>query len=268
MNTKYFARILVLILLFGSMHHAVCQNAAKNTSVVAMCGCPGEIWGFNYPYKPYVSFPNPNNSKRLMHTDYGFNIPANATITGISVSFDYVCGATPANTMKDSLCMLYYNNTVIGNDNCGQTGFYSGTGSVTIGGPTDMWGTMLTPAEINSPLFGFNIKFFADAANSYFSLNNGAPMTVYYNLTSGISESQRSTPGIKVYLAAKELKIENNAAEKTSLEIFSLTGKKVFQSSFEKGASHSADLSLLEKGVYIYRVESETKSKVARIILE
>jgi len=270
MKKNYSFKNLTLLFFLAVSFNVISQSVAKNTATVSNCGCPGELWNFGTPYKPFVFFPTATNSKRLMHTDYGFNIPASATITGIQVEFSYYCAiVSMANTLKDSLCQLLLNGGLIGLDKSAQTGFYYNTGTVTLGGAGDMWGApYLTPSDINNASFGFNFKAFSSVANRDLNFDSGALMTIYYNLASGISESQSSSPGIKVLYKQKQLEINLDVAERSDLEIIDLTGKKILVTSFEMSNKNTADLSQLERGIYIYRIKSGIRSKVARFAVE
>lgn len=270
MNTFSFKKIFLVISILSSIININAQSSiTKNTSTVSNCGCPGETWSFTTPFKPKMYFPQANNSKRLMHTSYGFDIPATATITGIKVTFTYVTVTTPANTLKDSICTLILNDGIIGEDKSGTTGYYGNSGNITFGGPNDMWGMpQLTPANINSPSFGFNFKLYAAAGNSDFTFTNGAEMTIYYNLSNGISESQKSNSGINAYYHNKQLFIDSKLNERTELSIFNLSGMKVYCNTFESINEKIIDLSELKSDLYFYKLKSESGTKVAKFITE
>jgi len=264
---KFTQTIGILAILFTGLNLQA-QSESKNTPTVSNCGCPGELWNLSTAYKPWVSFPTPTNSKRLMHTSYNFNIPANASITGIQVNFAYTTLNVVANTLRDTICTLLINGSVAGSDHSPTTPFFGAAGNITYGGPTDTWGLSLSPADVNSPSFGFNFKMYCDVANTQLTFDNGATITVFYNTAAGISESQKSSQGIKVYYTNKQLKVESDVVEKTDIEIFNLTGKKILKSTHENTQKSAVDLSDLEKGVYLYSVKSASKSKVAKFIVD
>jgi hypothetical protein len=266
MIRKFTCLSLFAILVAG--FNASAQSLAKNTPTNSICGCPGEPWNLTQTYKPWVYFPSATNSKRLMHTNYDFNIPANASITGVKVEFGYTTNNTPANTLKDSLCNLLVNGGVSGQDKSGTTGYYGAAGNITFGGPGDTWGLGLTPADVNAPGFGFNFKMFSSAAGPQLTFDNGVIITIFYNNAAGISESQKSTAGLKVYYNNKSLKIETDVAEKTDVEIYDLTGKRIFKLAVEGAGKHNVDLSHLDRGIYMYSVKSASKAKVAKFIVE
>jgi hypothetical protein len=259
---------LSLFAILAAGFDASAQSLAKNTPTNSICGCPGEPWNLTQAYKPWVYFPSATNSKRLMHTNYDFNIPATANITGVKVEFGYTAINTPANSLKDSLCNLLINGGVSGQDKSGTTGYYGTAGNISFGGPGDTWGLGLTPADVNAPGFGFNFKMFSSVTGPQLTFDNGVTITIFYNTAAGISESQKSSPGLKAYYHNKVLKIETDDAEKTDVEIYDLTGKRISKSLLEGAGKHSVDLSLLDKGIYMYSVKSAAKSKVAKFIVE
>lgn len=267
MKTLLHSLSLTLLLL-TSVQEGFAQTSAKNTSVATMCGCPGEIWSFTLPYKPWSNFSTFDHTKRIMHTGYDFNIPATASITGIQVDFDYKTINAPANTVRDSNATILINGTMAGDDQSGYSPFYGTTGHVTLGGPGNTWGLQPSPSDVNASGFGFNVRFYSNIFGPIISFENGVVMTVYYNNAAGISESQRSSLGIKAFYQNKSLKVELESPEKTEIEIYDLTGKKVLKNTRENSASSNTDLSSLGSGIYIYSVKTPSKTKTARFVIE
>lgn len=107
----------------------------------------------------YASSTGTNGSATgyLKCTGYGFNIPGNATITGVTAKID----AWAAKTWNDTFVRLVKN---VGNVAQVQTVSNRSTGAtlprsdsmtyVIYGSATDLWGLTLTPADINDPNFG------------------------------------------------------------------------------------------------------------------
>jgi hypothetical protein len=245
---------------------AFSQSAAFNSSVATMCGCPGELWDFTTAYKPSTSFSTIDHTKRLMHTGFGFNVPATSTITGVKVEFDYTSNAATG-TLRDSNVAILLAGSPNGQDKSGETPFYGTSGHKTLGGLGDVWLMGLTPSHINDPGFGFNIRFYSSVMGTVFNLETGVTMTVYYMTAAGINESQSSSQGLKIFHSDRTMTIENTTDEKADLEMFDLTGKSVLKNSFE-GNKTSIDTGSLSEGVYIYKVKTSTRSKIARIVLE
>jgi len=87
----------------------------------------------------------------LKATNFGFNIPADATITGIVVQWE-----KRSSDIEDAAVRIVKND-VIGNTDK-SIGAWPSEGYVSHGGLTDLWGETWTPADINSPGFGAAIR--------------------------------------------------------------------------------------------------------------
>lgn len=91
----------------------------------------------------------------MQATNYGFNIPAGATINGITVQINREGSANTLGLgVRDSVVKLVKGGTVVGT-NKAVTGTTWGTtfSTVTYGGTNDLWGTTWTPSDINSANF-------------------------------------------------------------------------------------------------------------------
>jgi hypothetical protein len=112
------------------------------------------------------------SSHYLKPTGFGFNIPAGATILGITVSIrdaqkyaPDVIGGTAGTITDQRVSLLKAGVVQTTNKALGATWvtaaapvrLYGGT-VTTYGGPADMWGTAWTPADINSSTFGMVLQ--------------------------------------------------------------------------------------------------------------
>ncbi len=119
------------------------SNAGSSDNVYATTG---DISGSSGSYTDY-----------LEATNYGFNLPANANITGIAVDVER---SDPNTSTADYSIRLVKGGNVAGTDH--STGaMYSSTENFeisdivrTFGGDGDLWGETWTPAEINATDFG------------------------------------------------------------------------------------------------------------------
>ena len=94
----------------------------------------------------------------LKATNFGFAIPASATICGISVWIKKkATGINIFNSISDEQVRLVVGGTVAGND-AASGAAWTGTSSFSAYGSTsDTWGMSLTPAQVNSSNFGVAI---------------------------------------------------------------------------------------------------------------
>ena len=257
--------LFLLTLLFCEKAFAQCQ--ALNTNTVSLCPCPGELWDVSLPLQPSITFTGAGPSKRVMFTSYGFNIPTSATITGVQVSFSYSTANVTGSSLRDSLVTLMNGGFIIGPSKEALTGFYTGANSYTLGGPTDLWGTMWQPIMINNPGFGFNFKLISSQAGSHFSFVNSASITVCYDLPSGLKEWQSKTTDAKIYAANKQLKIRSQVSETSEVSIYSILGTKLSSFSMDGLSTKEIDLSSYSNGIYIYTLRTKTTERSGKFIL-
>jgi len=89
------------------------------------------------------------------------NVPRGAIITGIEVSIGKYCSAGAA---KDALVQLTKDGSTCVGDNYASADAWPGSETaVMYGGPTDLWGTTWTVAEINAATFGLHFAAQATA---------------------------------------------------------------------------------------------------------
>ena len=151
-------------------------------------------------YSGSASWTNPNNTKiddgiyaqalgswgdyfSVTQTNAGFSIPTNAAIEGVEISFRKNEDANAATV--DLQCKLVVGGSATGNNGCNfkyWSGYtYPSVHVVTYGGPENMWGLALTPAQVNASNFGiynqFTIGSVAGLKNAYIDYY---AITVYY----------------------------------------------------------------------------------------
>lgn len=108
----------------------------------------------------------------LTATNFGFSIPASATILGIVVNAD-----------KSTTCGGAADNAVTLRNSTGNIGTNTGTawsGLQTYGSSTDLWSTSITVAEANASTFGFTVKAATNGNCNVFM--DYISMTIYYSV--------------------------------------------------------------------------------------
>jgi LPXTG-site transpeptidase (sortase) family protein len=94
----------------------------------------------------------------LQATNYGFAIPAAATITGITVIIGRYGTTGAGNDVRDNVVSLIKGGVVVtgAGSNLAATGtdWPAAEAAATYGGTTNLWGTTWTPANINAANFG------------------------------------------------------------------------------------------------------------------
>lgn len=100
---------------------------------------------------------NVQTSQVLMLTNFGFNIPAGATIDGVFAQIRRRSQVS-ASAITDNTIQL-----VVGGSRSGSNKAIAGAWPLTFndvgyGGAADLWGLSLTPAIVNASNFGFSIQ--------------------------------------------------------------------------------------------------------------
>ncbi|MFN8709038.1 MAG: Calx-beta domain-containing protein, partial [Planctomyces sp.] len=125
-----------------------------------------------------------DTSGDLRLTQFGFNIPSNATITGITASLN----TTGSNTSRGGagLKVTKDGSVAVGAPPISTTNW--DTGSVVVGSNSSRWGTSWTPAEINSPNFGLIVNVRSDDDGYQFRVAS-ANIVVSYTTPDGTAPS-------------------------------------------------------------------------------
>lgn len=119
-------------------------------------------------------------------TDYvvasGFNlsVPAGATITGVTVSLNWLGQAPGAGVLTN--VSLFYGGSAYGSVKSPGTANTNYPTTAQEGSSSDLWGATLTPAIVNSSLFGFGVQITAENVGTTRSFLNAFLVTVYYSL--------------------------------------------------------------------------------------
>lgn len=103
-------------------------------------------------------------SNYLKVTNFGFTIPTDATITGITVSIER--SSNTLNGTHDDSIRLVKGDVISGNDKATAAQWPTSDAVATYGSSTDLWGLTLTPADINLSTFGVVIAAIADLAST------------------------------------------------------------------------------------------------------
>ncbi|WP_291118905.1 beta strand repeat-containing protein, partial [Flavobacterium sp. UBA6135] len=94
-------------------------------------------------------------SNYLRGTNYGFQIPSNAIINGISVIINRQSSSVSSGGIQDNEVKLVVGGTIqTTNKAVTATNWLTSSNDVTYGEPTDLWGISLTAEEINAADFG------------------------------------------------------------------------------------------------------------------
>lgn len=139
-------------------------------------------WSFNSG--EWRSNFNPGTSplSGFIVSGFNFNIPSNATILGVTVSFEVAAQSATTGTVNE--VALWNSAGQVGTLKSPATPIpaaSSGYLDASYGSPADTWGASLTPTIINTPGIGFAISITCDSIRVF--LSQPFIMTVYYTLS-------------------------------------------------------------------------------------
>src|SRR5688572_9015909 len=156
-------RLLAALLAAAALLPTVVQGATSSqTSSVATCvsaGGGGQNWtnpgdaGASDDTYATVSVDG-NVSDPLNCTGYGFAIPPNSTILGITVNVERRSSSLFNGGSEDASMRLLKAGVATGSDLQTATDYPTTDTVEAHGGATNLWGTTWTPAEINAANFG------------------------------------------------------------------------------------------------------------------
>lgn len=98
-------------------------------------------------------------SHYLKATNFGFSIPIDAIITGITVEIER--STTVLASLVDNSVKLVKGNTISGSNNALGINWPTSDAYAVYGSPSDLWGLTLTPADVNDSTFGVAISTIA-----------------------------------------------------------------------------------------------------------
>jgi hypothetical protein len=165
---------------------------SQQTGIAAGAGnaAPGAIPWAGPPWTPSGGLPPNSTSETLQFAGCGFNVPANATITGVAVSYQGSDGASFGAGATNTITQLIQSGALIGVNRAYGFPFNQG-GYLTLafGSASDVWGVALTPAIINDPTFGVGVQ--VGNSGGSFTLTPAIPrnptVTVYYTTPASLT---------------------------------------------------------------------------------
>ena len=254
--------------------------AAATESANGCLACPGSDW-VNYTNAEANDNTNttsgllahPNSgpggaffSRYLYVSNFGFTIPATATITGIltEVKRNYSGGSVGGLGVKDSVVQLMDSLGVrIGTNKASNTPWTGISTYATYGNSSDLWGATLTPAAINYSGFGVAVMAKNMSASIYTADIDHIRVTVYYSNPVGTKEIMSQSSDVSVYPnpATSEIFIKNNTETIQSITIFDAQGKQVMKQEIKNNET-KLNIGNLESGIYF--IETKTEKGVER----
>ena len=167
-----------------------------STGTVAWSG-PGDAKTSNdvYAFAGLTS----STSHYLKLTGFGFSIPAGSTVTGVSVAVERIKTGS-SQDVRDASVKLVKAGSVVGSEHAdtGTTWPYAADGTKTYGSGSDLWGTTLSPSDVNASGFGVAISARNLSSTGSFAKVDSVTITVTYTSGGGggTAPSNTTPPGI------------------------------------------------------------------------
>lgn len=120
---------------------------------------PGDVGASDDQYARCVDLPDGRSSKLLIATDFGFAIPAGATIDGVTVVIERKTDA--AETIVDEVVSLTLDGASLSGENKANVVEHWVAGedrSASYGSNSDNWQLGLSPEAVNNEAFGVALK--------------------------------------------------------------------------------------------------------------
>lgn len=143
---------------------------------------PTNVFTSNNAYATYALAQNAT-SNALIVQGFEFDVPDSATILGVSVSIER--SKTGAGVVTDTTVTLLKAGVASGTPATDIADWPAADGVLTEGSATDLWGTTLTPADVNDAGFGFSIVASEDNTDAVGLRVDHVTVTVYYRITDG-----------------------------------------------------------------------------------
>jgi hypothetical protein len=166
-----------------------------------------------------ATYDSPDISEILVASAFGFTIPTDATINGITVEIDRR-GFTSTNSGKDFRVQLATGTTfadLVGDNKAAADIWQASPGVKTYGGAADTWNAGLTEAQVNAAGFAVFLSAYANVANADIGVDF-IRVTITYTASTNLNISVTAAAGTGAIVdAGKSLAVNVTAATGTGV---------------------------------------------------
>lgn len=182
-----------------TMTGGTATNGTRSAGAGAGWTNPGNI-GASDNAKATVAINAGQQSPNLDASSFGFAIPTDAVVTGITVAVER--GATTSGNIGDIDVYLLKNGSSTGITDHAVSGDWNSSDAIrTYGNSSDLWGTTWTPADVNASNFGLRFNVDNDAGSTVTASVDHIQITVYYQLAPSTSIGLFGSPVKGAYIA-------------------------------------------------------------------
>lgn len=171
---------------------ATTSGPSDPTAAVNATGVGTIVWtnptraeSFDSSYSTANSLASGEISNYLKVTNYGFNIPLDATILGIKI--DISRKASFADRIKDQEVKIVKEGSIIGTNQASTTAWSNTDFIASYGGSSDLWGQSWTSADINTLDFGLVLAVTNTGAGSRTASVDNIKITVTYTIPANLT---------------------------------------------------------------------------------
>jgi hypothetical protein len=165
-------------LLLGPKFAGTGADDNSNSSTLSAWSNPGRVTASDSSYAS-VTLSGTKETHYLKAANFGFNIPARDSITGIIVQVKRgYSGST--GSVKDSQIKIVKSSGAIGITNKSTGSTWSSSETVSFGSQSELWGETWTPADINSANFGVAVAAVGSSGTTKTANVDSVQITVYY----------------------------------------------------------------------------------------
>lgn len=143
---------------------------------------PDNVFASDNVYATYALARNAT-SDSLSAQGFGLDVPGNATILGIAVGVER--SKTGTGVLSDTEFALLKAGVPVGTHRHSAADWPGADATLTVGGATDLWGTTWTPAEVNDPEFGVELKATENNTAAVTLRVDAVTLSVTYRITDG-----------------------------------------------------------------------------------
>ena len=205
-------------------------------------------------------------SRYLIATNFGFTIPAVATVTGVKA--EMLRSTSASGGIADTIVQIFIPGT-LGINHASALPWTSSPLNIIYGDSTDLWGLALPPDSVNQTGFGFRVMIRNSIASTSVAISSvdHIQVTVYYSLTTGVFSKTRTANNLSVFYNGKEnsLALPGAGSEKIiSVSVIDLTGREIYSSALPSSEQSKCFLPDLSPGIYFAVIQSEKNKSAVR----
>src|SRR5690606_25457729 len=180
-----WATLLIVAFCFTSWGQSVTRFAGGGATVTGVgtinWNNPGNIVA-NDAANASLTLNAGVTSRYLVASNFGFTIPTSAIITGVQVDIDKVAtgGTLSLADVRDNIVRLAVGGAPVGSNLAVNAKWPTSFTIVGYGGATNLWGTTLTPAQVNATNFGVYLAITNQGLVSSTAQVDFIRVTIYY----------------------------------------------------------------------------------------